>query len=152
MEFDIVNENWEKYKDYDSEDLGLELFNSIKLLIYNKLDYNDIDYNEYELLNDDETLSDFYANEIILEDIPALEDLEKCFEGFPDLINDLIDLILEQFEININSYYEELSGNDDYNDDDFDLESIAVSILLDDVEDICYDFALTFLDNLEIII
>ena len=28
-------ENWEKYKNYDSEELGLELFNLIKLLIYN---------------------------------------------------------------------------------------------------------------------
>ena len=148
MEFDNINENWGKYKNYDSEELGLELFNLIKLLIYNKLDYNDTDYSEYELLNDDEIISDFYANEIMLGDIPALEDLETIFEDFPDLI----DLILEQFEVNISTYYEESSGNDDYNTNDFDLESITVSVLLDDIEDLCYDFATTFLDNLEIII
>ena len=148
MEFNNINESWEKYKNYDSEELGLELFNSIKLLIYNKLDYNDTDYSEYELLNDDEIISDFYANEIMLGDIPALEDLETIFEDFPDLI----DLILEQFEVNISTYYEESSGNDDYNDNDFDLESITVSVLLDDIEDLCYDFATTFLDDLEIII
>ena len=113
-----------------------------------QLDYNDTDYSEYELLNDDEIISDFYTNEIMLGDIPALEDLETIFEDFPDLI----DLILEQFEVNISTYYEESSGNDDYNDNDFDLESITVSVLLDDIEDLCYDFATTFLDNLEIII
>ena len=148
MEFDNTYENWKKYKDYDSEELGLELFNLIKVLIYNKLDYDDTDYNEYELLNDDDDLSDFYANEIALEDIPALEDLESIFEDFPDLIDSILDL----FEVNISTYYEETFGNDDYADDDFDLDSIAVSVLLNDIDDLCYDFATDFLDNLEIII
>lgn len=141
-------ENWEKYKNYDSEELGLELFNLIKLLIYNKLNYDTTSYNEYELLNDDEDLDDFYTNEIALDDIPALEDFEKVFEDFPDLIDSILDL----FESNISTYYEESSGNDDYNDNDFDLESVTVSVLLNDADDLCYDFASTFLDSLEIII
>ena len=80
----------------------LELFNLIKLLIYNKLNYDTTSYNEYELLNNDEDLDDFYTNEIALDDIPALEDFEKVFEDFPDLIDSILDL----FESNISTYYE----------------------------------------------